>query len=75
VSSNTALGRPKVVAIPAYHHTYHPNLRLRTLEGNCREYYGCEAGTNYLSHDGTGRGRIWNEGPNGKRNTNGYLYP
>jgi hypothetical protein len=45
------------------------------LEGKCREYPGCEGGTNYLSHDGEGRGRIWNEGPNGTRNTNGYLYP
>jgi hypothetical protein len=45
------------------------------LEGNCREYLGCEAGTGYLSHDGEGRGRIWNEGDTGTRNTNGYLYP
>jgi len=44
-------------------------------EGKCREYYGCEAGTEYLPNDGEGRGRIWNEGPNGTRNTNGYLYP
>ncbi len=40
MSSNTALGRPKVVAIPAYYHTYHPNLRLRTLvsDGNYYDY-------------------------------------
>ena len=35
----------------------------------------CEAATSYLTSDGNGKGYIWNEGPNGSRKVDGYLYP
>lgn len=46
-----------------------------TKTAQCYEYYGCQANTGYLASDGTGRGYVWNEGPNGERRTYGYLYP
>jgi hypothetical protein len=44
------------------------------LEGNCVTIE-CQASTGYLKTDGTGRGYIWNEGPNGSEKVTGYLYP
>lgn len=35
----------------------------------------CEANTGYLAKDGTGKGFVYNEGPNGPRRVSGYLYP
>lgn len=48
------------------------NIGLKV--GSCFEYLGCKANTGYLKADGTGRGWIWNEGPNGTQYTYGYLY-
>jgi hypothetical protein len=45
-----------------------------TKGGACRTIE-CEANTGYLEKDGTGHGFIWNEGPNGARRVDGYLYP
>lgn len=35
----------------------------------------CTANTGYLEKDGTGHAVIYNEGPNGTRRVDGYLYP
>lgn len=35
----------------------------------------CQANTGYLQKDGTGKGYVFNEGPNGPRRVSGYLYP
>ena len=47
---------------------------VETLSGSCYGSYGCESSTGYASADGHGHGRVYNEGPNGKKAAYGYLY-
>lgn len=44
------------------------------LGGYCRTIE-CTANSGYIGKDGSGYGYVWNEGPNGSRRVDGYLYP